>query len=130
MTIGLATVFSLAAVPAGGQTRAYRAPRTADGKPNLNGIWQALNEAYWDIEAHALRRARCVELGAAHAVAGGLSIIDGGTIPYKPEALAKKQENYANRLKLDPEIKCYLPGVPRATTCPIPSRSFRARSTS
>src|SRR5437899_12919867 len=103
----------LAAIPAGGQTRAYRAARTADGKPNFNGIWQALNEAYWDIEAHAAAPSPVIELGAAHAVAGGLSIIEGGTLPYKPEALAKEQRNYANRLELDPEVKCFLPGVPR-----------------
>jgi hypothetical protein len=111
---------TLAVIPAGGQTRTYRAPRAADGKPNFNGIWQALNEAYWDVEAHAAAPSPVLELGAAHAVAGGLSIIDGGTIPYKPVALSKKQENYANRLKLDPEIKCYLPGVPRANYMPYP----------
>src|SRR5262247_1525236 len=89
---------TLLVIPAGGQTQAYRAPRTADGKPNFNGIWQAINEAYWDIEAHAAAAGQVVELGASHAVAGGLSIIDGLTIPYKPEALLKKQQNYANRL--------------------------------
>src|SRR5437773_7390057 len=99
---------TLAAIPAGGQTRAYRASRTADGKPNLNGIWQALNEAYWDIEAHAAAPSPVLELGAAHAAAGGLGIVEA-PIPYKPDALAKKHDNYANRLKLDPEIKCYLP---------------------
>ena len=111
---------TLAVITAGGQTRAYRAARTADGKPNFNGIWQALSEAYWDVEAHAAAPSPVLELGASHAVAGGLSIIDGGTIPYKPEALAKKQANYANRLTLDPEIKCYLPGVPRANYMPYP----------
>src|SRR5436853_7714003 len=116
VTLGL----TFAAISAGGQTRTYRAPRTADGKPNFNGTWQALNEAQWDLEAHAAAPSPVVELGAAHAVAGGLSIIDGGTIPYTPAALKKKQENYANRLKLDPEIKCYLPGVPRATYMPYP----------
>src|SRR5438034_1072919 len=116
VTLGL----TLAAISAGGQTRTYRAPRTADGKPNFNGTWQALNEAQWDLEAHAAAPSPVVELGAAHAVAGGLSIIDGGTIPYTTAALKKKQENYANRLKLDPEIKCYLPGVPRANYMPYP----------
>src|SRR5262245_37439483 len=82
---------TLTVISAGGQSRTYRAPRTADGKPNFNGIWQALNEAYWDVEAHAAAPSPVLELGAAHAVAGGLSIIEGGTIPYKPEALAKKQ---------------------------------------
>ena len=122
LRIALATSLALtfAVMTAGNQTRTYRAPRAADGKPNFNGIWQAVNEAYWDIEAHAAAPSPVLELGAAHAVAGGLSIIDGGTIPYKPEALKKKQENWANRLKLDPEIKCYLPGVPRANYMPYP----------
>jgi hypothetical protein len=111
---------ALAVVQAAGQTQSYRAPRTADGKPDFNGIWQALNEAHWDIEAHAAAPSPTLELGAAHAVAGGLSIVEGGSIPYTPEALARKKENYANRLKLDPEIKCYLPGVPRATYMPYP----------
>ena len=111
---------TLAVITVAGQTRTYRAPRTADGKPNFNGIWQAVNEAYWDVEAHAAAPSPVLELGAAHAVAGGLSIIDGLTIPYKPAALTKKQENYANRLKRDPEIKCYLPGVPRASYMPYP----------
>ena len=111
---------TLLVIPARGQTRAYRAPRTADGKPNFNGIWQALNEAHWDVEAHAAASSPVVDLGASHAIPGGLSIVDGGTIPYKPEALAKKQENYKNRLTLDPEIKCYLPGVPRANYMPYP----------
>jgi hypothetical protein len=111
---------TLTVLPAGGQTRSSRAGRTADGKPNFNGIWQALSEAYWDVEAHAAAPSPVIALGAAHAVAGGLSIIEGGTIPYKPEALAKKQQNHANRLELDPEIKCYLPGVPRANYMPYP----------
>src|SRR5207247_4353622 len=95
VSLGLAS----AAIAAGGQTRTYRAPRAADGKPNFNGIWQAVNEAYWDLEAHAAAPGPVLELGAAYAVAAGLSIIDGGTIPYKPLALAKKQQNYENRLK-------------------------------
>ena len=118
-TIVLATVLSLTAVPAGGQARAYRAARTTDGKPNLNGIWQALSEAYWDIEAHGAAPGAVLELGASNAVPGGLGIVDGA-LPYRPDALAKKKENYKNRLTLDPEIRCYLPGVPRATYMPYP----------
>jgi len=93
---------------------AYRAPRTADGKPDLNGIWQAMNEANWDIQPHAAGFGRVVALGAADATPPGLGIVDGGEIPYLPAALAKKRENFEKRLSLDPEIKCYLPGVPRA----------------
>jgi len=116
VTIGLL----LAVATVTSQTPAYRAPRTPDGKPNFNGIWQALNTAYWDVEAHAAGPGPILELGATGAVPGGLGVVEGGAIPYKPEALAKKKQNYANRLKLDPEVKCYLPGTPRAMYMPFP----------
>jgi hypothetical protein len=99
---------------------AYKAPRTKDGKPNLNGIWQAVNEAYWDVEGHSAAPGPVYQLGAEFSVAPGLGIVEGGPIPYKPEALAKKKQNFANRMTLDPEIKCYLPGVPRAMYMPYP----------
>src|SRR5882672_297781 len=110
----------LAGIPAAGQTRAYKAPRTADGKPNLNGIWQSLNTANWDIEGHAAQPGLVVALGAAGAVPGGLGVVEGSEIPYLPAAAAKKKENFEKRLTADPEIKCYLPGVPRATYMPFP----------
>src|SRR4029079_10870042 len=51
----------------------------------------------------------------------GLSVVDGdGKIPYKPEALAKRNENRAKWPEADPEVKCYLPGIPRATYMPYP----------
>src|SRR5262245_55308796 len=103
----------------------YRASRTVDGKPNLNGIWQALNEANWDLEAHAAAQGPVFALGAQFSIAPGIGVVDGGTIPYKPEALAKKKENFTNRLKLDPEIKCYMGGVPRSTYMPYPDRKER-----
>jgi hypothetical protein len=118
--VAVAAILSLAVIPAGGQARAYQAPRTTDGKPNLNGIWQALNEAYWDIEGHAAAPGAVTVLGAAAAVAPGLGIVEGGPIPYKPEAAAQKKQNFEQRLILDPEIKCYLPGVPRANYMPYP----------
>ena len=96
------------------QAQAYRAPRTPDGKPNLNGIWQTMNTANWNIEAHPAGPSPVRELGASGAVPAGLGVVDG-EIPYLPAARKKQQENYANRLKLDPEISCYLPGVPRST---------------
>ena len=116
----VAAVLSLAVMGARGQTRAYRAPRSADGKPSLNGIWQALNEAYWDVESHAAAPGLVTALGAAAAVAPGPGIVEGGSIPYQPAAAAKKKENFDKRLTLDPEIKCYLPGVPRANYMPYP----------
>jgi len=115
----VAAAFSLTTMPVEGQGPAYRAPRTADGKANLSGIWQALNEAYWDIEAHASAPGLVLALGASNAVPGGVGIVEG-PLPYRPEALAKKRENVASRLTLDPENKCYLPGVPRATYMPYP----------
>src|ERR1700720_1813625 len=92
-TAGMAAVLSLASIPAAGQARgAYRGPRTADGKPNLNGIWQAINEANWDIEGHSAAPGPLLALGAAAAVPPGPGIVEGGPIPYQPAALAKKKE--------------------------------------
>jgi hypothetical protein len=116
--VGVSTAVALS-LTAAGQTRAYRAPRTSDGKPNLNGVYQAITEAYWDIEPHSAAPGPVQELGASFATAGGVGITDG-PLPYKPEALVKKKDNYANRLKLDPEIKCYLPGTPRGMYIPYP----------
>ena len=87
--------------------------RTADGKPNLSGIWQAMNEANWDIQAHVASAGPVSALGGAYAVPPGLGVVEGGEIPYQPAAAEQKKKNFANRLTLDPEIKCYLPGVPR-----------------
>jgi hypothetical protein len=107
--------------PISSQTPAvYKAPRTSDGKPNLSGIWQAANAANWDLQDHAARQGPLTALGASFSVPGGLGVVEGNEIPYKPEALAKKKDNQQNWLKLDPEIKCYLPGVPRATYMPYP----------
>ena len=115
--------FAVAAVmglTAADRAPAYRAPRTADGKPNLNGIWQSLNTANWDIQGHAARASQIVALGAAGAVPAGLGVVEGNEIPYLAAAAAKKKENFENRLAADPENKCYLPGVPRATYMPFP----------
>jgi hypothetical protein len=98
----------------------YKAPRTPDGRPNLNGIWQANNTANWDLQNHAARGGPVMELGAAFSVPAGLGVVEGNEIPYQPWALEKKRENGANWMQLDPEVKCYLPGVPRATYMPYP----------
>jgi len=98
----------------------YRAPRTKDGKPNLNGIWQAVNSSNWDVEGHGAAPGPFWQLGAEFSVPPGLGVVEGGPIPYKPEALQKKKENFADRMNRDPEIKCYLPGVPRAMYMPYP----------
>ena len=95
-------------------------PRTATGEPRLDGIWQALTEANWDIRPHAAGPALLPELGTFSAIQPGLGIVESGEIPYQVWAAEKQQENFANRLELDPEGKCFLPGVPRATYMPYP----------
>jgi len=116
------------AVPTIGQAQTYKAPRTADGKPDLNGIWEALNTANWDIQDHAARLGPVVALGAAFSVPAGLGVVEGNEIPYLPAAAAKKKENAEHWLTADPEIKCYLPGVPRATYMPYPCLLYTSPS--
>jgi hypothetical protein len=77
----LAGALFLVATSVPGQT-GYKAPRTADGKPNLNGIWQAMTSAYWDVEAHPAAPGPMWELGAQFAIPGGAGIVEGGVIPY------------------------------------------------
>jgi hypothetical protein len=105
--------------PATAPAAKYRAPRTADGKPDLSGIWQAINTAEWDIQAHDAKAGPLVVMGAAGGIPAGFGVVDG-PLPYRPEALAKKKENEANWLALDPVVKCFLPGLPRATYMPFP----------
>jgi hypothetical protein len=119
----------------------YRAPRGPDGQhPDLNGVWQTLATANWNLEPHTASAAPAlrdgpagpvpvkdvVALGAVIAVPPGPGVVDGGEIPYKPEAKAKRDENRAHWLERDPEIRCYLPGVPRATYMPHPFRIFQS----
>jgi len=96
--------------PASQPASGYTGPRTPDRKPDLNGIWQVLGTAHWNLEAHS----------ASEGVPAGFSVVDGGTIPYQASALAKRNENFQNRLLDDPIRKCYLPGVPRAMYLPLP----------
>src|SRR3984957_19219468 len=102
------------------QSTAYKAPRMADGHPNLNGIWQAVNTANWNLQDHPAYAGPMWELGAIAAVPAGKGVVDGNDIPYKPEAAAKKKENFKNRRTEDPEAKCYMPGIPRANYMPYP----------
>src|SRR5262245_42456521 len=111
----------------------YRAPHRADGHPDLSGIWQALVTANWDLRDHEAQPGDHPEvMGVYGAGPAGQSIVEGGEIPYRAEALAKKRDNVAKRMQVDvsddkkwhalgdPEMKCYLPGVPRATYMPFP----------
>ncbi|MDP1929905.1 MAG: hypothetical protein Q8L60_00430 [Gammaproteobacteria bacterium] len=134
--------------PSGGATAATVAatssniPRGPDGKPDLNGIWQVLSTANNNLEAAPAKAAfamvpgdfvpvpapEVVALGAVGAVPASFGVVEGGTIPYKPEALAQRQANQDNWLTADPEIKCYMPGVPRATYMPHPFQIFHSNS--
>ena len=101
----------------GAAAQAYKAPRTVDGHPDVQGIWQALNSAAWDIEDHP------AQLG----VPAGISVVEGGDIPYKPEALVQRNKNRRARATDDPTAKCFLPGVPRATYMPLPFQILQSR---
>jgi hypothetical protein len=119
----------------------YRPPVRPDGHPDLNGVWQVLNTANYDILPHAARAAMALRpgpngpvpdravlaLGAVGAVPAGGGVVDGGSIPYKPEAAVRKADNQTHWVERDPEIKCYLPGVPRATYMPYPLQIFQSR---
>ena len=123
----LAGIGLLAAGPAAAQSADFEPPRLSNGNPDLNGIWQALNAAHYDVEPHIARPAMqlrqgprsplpdvpVLRLGAVGAVPGSMGVIEGGgRIPYTAEARARKEENQANWIDRDPEIKCYMPGVP------------------
>jgi hypothetical protein len=120
----------IAAGPAAAQ-QAYKAPRLmGTDHPNLNGLWQSITEANWDIQAHAAEPGP-PQFGALYAEPAGPGIVEGNEIPYQPWALAKKRENFEKRLTrvntdgvrlepLDPEAKCYMPGVPRANYMAFP----------
>lgn len=115
----VAVGMSVAVQPVEGQ-EGFQMPRTADGMPDLNGIWQAIGAAHHDIEPHAARFGPVVEMAALGAIPGGLGIVEGGEIPYRPAARAQQQENLQYWLERDPAVKCYMPGVPRATYMPYP----------
>ena len=131
----VAMVVLSGARPASQGTRVDR----IDGRPNFSGIWQTNNEANWDLQAHEARAGAVMQpgvypyefaqvpaapslpFGAAGGVPGSLGVVQGdGQIPYTPDALARKQDNAAHWLDRDPELKCQLPGVPRAMYMPYP----------
>ena len=116
-------------VSVSGQTPTGAFTRTADGKPNLTGIWQAMNTANWDLQAHEAKMGPVVSLAAAFSVPPGTGVVEGNEIPYLPEALKKKQANGANWMALDPEVKCYMAGVPRATYQPFPFQILQSTNT-
>jgi len=129
-------------IPTPGQFPAYKAPRTADGKPDLNGIWQAFVTADIDVQDHDAQAGPHPDImGAYGAWPGGQGIVEGGEIPYKPEALAQKKANADKRMVVnitsdphrhdtgDPELKCYSPGVPRSNYMPFPFQIVQGTDT-
>jgi len=117
-------------------------PRNTQGRPNLSGIWQALGNAHWDIEPHQASAAialvpgplvpvpapEVVAIGALGAVPPSMGIVEGGVIPYLPAALVVRDQNRESAITRDPAVKCYLPGVPRATYMPFPFQIFQSES--
>ena len=110
----------IAVAPASAQQ--VQQPERIDGKPNLNGIWQAMNTANWNLEPHSAGPNPVADrlVGATGAIPAGLGVIEGGTIPYKPEARERLERHRQNLINHDPEAACYLPGIPRATYLPHP----------
>ena len=138
--VGLTIVANGTAQESLAAARHQNAVSRPENHPDLNGVWQVMNTANWDIEPHAARAAlafrpgpfgpvpakEIVALGAVGSVPAGLGVVEGGSIPYTPEALAAKKDNQTHWLDRDPEIKCYLPGVPRATYMPYPLQIFQS----
>lgn len=141
--IGLSLVIvALAPAPAAAQNPApaYKAPRLkGTANPDLNGVWQSLNEGNWDIQAHAAQPGP-PQFGALYAEPAGPGIVEGNDIPYQPLALEQKKKNFEERFvrkvrdgirdePLDPEAKCYMPGVPRANYMPFPFQIVQGNDT-
>ena len=118
-----------------GSVMAQEIPRLENGLPDFNGVWQVINEANWDLEAHIARHsvmmregpvnpvpaAETLRAGAVLSVPGSMGVIvGGGPIPYNEQARRVKEANAADWINRDPEVKCYMPGVPRATYMPHP----------
>ena len=116
-TAAAAAIVSMAAtIPATGQaskTGVYAPPRLRSGEPDFRGIWQVRTTVSWNVEGHP---------GEKGVAPSQTAIVDpaGGTLPYQPWALARRQENFKSRLTADPQTKCYQAGVPRATYLPSP----------
>jgi hypothetical protein len=135
ITVVVAALVALLATRTSGQAPTPAVPRTANGKPDFSGIWQANNTANWDLLTHDSRpmvaqpgmypytpvpAAPVLMLGSAAWIPPGMGVVEGDKIPYTPWAETRQKENQANWLDRDPELKCFLPGVPRAMYLPYP----------
>jgi hypothetical protein len=125
------------------KTAASGAMDRVGGHPNFSGVWSVMNTANWNIEPHLASAAvemrpgpvvpvpakAIVALGAVGSVPAGMGVVVGGTIPYTPEALAKRDDNRKHYLERDPEVKCDLPGVPRANYMSLPFQIVQSAKT-
>lgn len=109
------------------QVSRMQTPHMPDGKPNFTGLWQALGTAYWDIQDHSAHPGPFFQLGATGAMPAGQGIVEGGQIPYTPAAARQQEENLKDRMKLDPEIKCDMPGIPRANYMAFPFQIIQSQ---
>jgi hypothetical protein len=140
--VGLTT--SRAAAPSGAPKAAVSgAVERVGGHPNFSGVWSVMNTANWNIEPHLASAAlelrpgpvipvpakAIVALGAVGSVPAGMGVVEGGAIPYRPEALAMRLENQKPYLERDPEVKCDLPGVPRANYMSLPFQIVQSAKT-
>src|SRR6187549_522346 len=133
LTIAAAIVLAVSTARAQSQVKGgSEAPPVRDrtariaGRPDFNGIWQAMNTAHWNLEAHSAEALNDFwQLGAIASIPAGPSFVRGGTIPYRPEALARRNENRAKWPGADPEAKCYMLGVPRVTYHNFPFQIFQ-----
>lgn len=108
--IGMTVLGFTSGAIAAQENAAIRIPRTADGKPDFTGYWQVLTTANWNILDHS----------AEKGIPASKGIVEGNEIPYQPWAAKQQMENYKNRATADPEVKSYVPGVPRITYTPFP----------
>lgn len=125
--VTMATAIVFAAGLARAQQPQLDRPVRIGAHPNFNGIWQALNTANWNLESHSAEALNDFgQLGAIAAVPAGRSVVRGGTIPYQPDALVKRNENGSKWPAEDPEARCYMLGVPRVTYHSMPFQIFQA----
>jgi len=113
----LCALLAAAVLPGAAFAQAYRAPRTPDGQPDLQGIWKANNTAVWNILDHS----------AEPGIPAGQSVVEGHELPYLPAALPKRLENLKNRATQDNEARCTMVGVPRMAYMPYPFQIFQSR---
>ena len=105
------------------------ATSAAASQPDLSGIWQAVNTAHWNVEGHTAKKMPVTGvIGAYGGMLAGTSVVVGGEIPYRADALAAREVNQADWANLDPAAKCYVPGIPRQTYMPAPFQILQTDS--